>query len=288
MKRGWIINGGLLLGVAALAAYAWHQSTQPKEVTFKLSTQIPTAVKKIEVVPAGGTGYAVEKRGDLWFLTSPMQARADATQAQRLLDLLSASSKEKLPATDLKPFELDHPAVAVKIDGQNFAFGTTNPLTQEQYVATGDGVYLVSAYYASLIPTRADRMIAHTLFSPAEKPVGFTFTSFRVEQKDGKWLVQPPTAAGKEQSSQDDLNRWADDWRLSASLLTQTWTPTATPETIKVALADGKTLALNVIQKAPDLIVGRADERLQFRFSAEMSKRLLEPDLKDQPRAGTP
>ena len=153
---------------------------------------------------------------------------------QRILDLLSASSKEKLAATELARFDLEQPALSVKIDGQTFAFGTNNPLTQDQYLATGDGVYMVSSYYASLIPATAERMLAHSLFTQNETPVGFTFKALRVQQKDGKWILEPAPAAEAERPSQDDLNRWADDWRYASSLITQPWHAKPAAETVQV------------------------------------------------------
>jgi Domain of unknown function (DUF4340) len=276
MKRAWIVNLLLLAGVVGLAVYAWHQGNQPKEPSHKLSVLSAASIKKIEVTPRDGAGYTLEKRGETWFLTSPLDARADQTQVQRILDLLSASSKEKLAATDLKRFDLDPPALKVAFDGQAFSFGTMNPLTQDQYLATGDGVYLVSTYYLSLVPTRADRLLSHSLFNQDEKPVSFAFKNFRVEQKEGKWTVSPE-AAEKERPSQDDLNRWADDWRLASSLLTQPWSGKPTPETVQVKLADGKRVVFMVVRKEPELILARPDEKLQFQFSGEMSRRLLQP-----------
>jgi len=276
MKLGWIVNVLLLAAVIGLGAYAWHKGNQPKEASHSLSTLSPSAVTKIEVTRREGASYALEKRGASWFLTSPLEARADQLQVQRLLDLLAATSKEKLVATDLKRFDLDPPAVKITIDNQVFSFGTTNPLTQEQYLATGGSVYLVSSYYLSLIPTRGDRLLAHNLFHQDEKPISFTFKDFRVEQKDGKWSVLPAPAE-KERPSQDDLNRWADDWRLSSSLLTQLWDGKATSETVQVKLADGKNVVFAVVRKEPELVLARPDEKVQFQFSGEMSRRLLHP-----------
>ena len=42
-------------------------------------------------------------------------------------------------------------------------------------------------------------------------------------------------------------------------------------------LADGRTLKLGVLQKQPELILVRPDEKLQFYFSGEMAKRLTTP-----------
>jgi len=286
MTRGLIVNLLLLIGVIGLGTYAWHKAGQPKEPGHRLSTLASAGVKKIDVAPRNGRGYTLEKRGETWFLSAPIEARADQSQVQRLLDLLSATSKEKLAATELQRFDLDPPAVKVTMDGQSFSFGTINPLTREQYVASGDGVYLVSTYYASLVPSSSDRLLTHSLFKEGEKPVLFRFKAFSVEQKDGKWTVTPPLA-GEQQPSQDDLNRWFDEWRYASSLVTQPWDGKATPDSVQVHLADGKAIVLSVLRREPELILARPDEKLQFQFSGEVARRLLNPTPpKDKEGAG--
>jgi len=286
MTRGLIVNLLLLIGVIGLGAYAWQKAQEPKEATHRLSTLGSAAVKKIEVAPRSGPGYTLEKRGETWFLAAPIEARADQSQVQRLLDLLSATSKEKLAATELQRFDLDPPAVKVTMDGQTFAFGTINPLTREQYIASGDGIYLVSTYYASLVPSSSDRLLTHSLFNEGEKAVAFRFKAFAVEQKDGKWTVTPPLA-GEEQPSQDDLNRWVDEWRYASSLITQPWNGKPTPDSVQVHLADGKSIVFSVLRREPELILARPDEKLQFQFSGEVARRLLNPaPRKDKESAG--
>jgi hypothetical protein len=287
MKLGWVVNLLLLVGVVGLGGYAWHQAKQPKEVSYKLSALTIAGVKKIEVAPRAAPGYTLEKRGETWFLTAPIEARADQTQVQQILGLLTAASKEKLAATDLKRFDLDPPALQVSMDGQTFSFGGTNPLSQDQYLGTGDGVYLVSAYYASLVPRTSDRVLTHSLFNESEKAVGFKFKRFSVEQKDGKWTLAPQPSADKERLSQDDLNRWADDWHYASSLVTQPWNGQPTPDRVDVKLADGKTIAFVVLRREPELVLARPDEKLQFQFSGEMTRRLLNPAPgKDRDSAG--
>jgi hypothetical protein len=287
MRLGWIVNLLLLIGVIGLGAYAWHRSSQPKEPSHKLSALTAAGVKKIEVAPRGAPAYALEKRGETWFLIAPIEARADQTRVRSMLDLLSATSKEKLAATDLNRFDLDPPALKVSMDGQTFAFGGTNPLSQDQYLATGDSVYLVSTYYASLVPNGSNRVLTHSLFNESEKAVGFKFKGFSVEQQDGKWTLAPRPASDKEQVSQDDLNRWADDWHYASSLVTLPWTGKPTPDVVQVKLADGKNIAFFVVRREPELILARPDEKLQFQFSGEMTRRLLNPaPVKDKAGAG--
>jgi hypothetical protein len=88
------------------------------------------------------------------------------------------------------------------------------------------------------------------------------------------------------------MNRWVDGWRFASSLVTQrASTPAGQP--IQVRLADGRTLKLGIVQKQPELILVRPDERLQFHFSGEVARRLLSPPeptvtAGDTPASGVP
>ncbi|HEY7760828.1 MAG TPA: DUF4340 domain-containing protein [Burkholderiales bacterium] len=277
MRIGWIVNLLLLICVAGLAAYAlWGRKAEDLP-GHALAAIKAAEVKRVVIEPRGGKGMILQKQGEDWFLAQPIQARADRGQVDRLLDLLSAKSREKLPATDLQRFELDTPDLKVSFDGHSVAFGTTNPLSQDQYVLSGDGVYLLSAYYRSLVPQSPERVLTHALFRVDEKPVGFALERFRVEQRDAKWTLSPAPADPQKQPTADDLNRWVDDWRLASSLLTQPAAGRPEAETIEVRLVDGRTLRLGVRQREPELVLVRADEKLSFHFSGEMARRLLSP-----------
>ncbi len=281
MKRGWIVN---VLLLAAVAALGWYVLYRPADEApqHKLTTLAPSTVSRVAIEPRAGEPIELDKRGDAWYLVRPFQARADRSQVERLLEITSATAKEKLAATDLVRFDLDRPVLAVTLGEQRFAFGTVNPLSQEQYVLAGDGVYLLPAFYASLVPQRAERLLTHSLFIEGESPTAFALPGFRVELRDAKWVRLP--ANGKEELSQDDLNRWVDGWRFASSLLTQR-ASTKAGEPIQMRLADGRTLKLGILQRQPELILVRPDEKLQFHFSGEMARRLLSPPEPTAPAA---
>jgi hypothetical protein len=273
MRRGWIVNVLLLAAVAALGWYVLYRPAD-EAAQHKLTTLAPSTVSRVVIEPRAGEPIELDKRGDAWYLVRPFQARADRSQVERLLEITSATAKEKLAATDLARFDLDRPALAVTLGEQRFAFGTVNPLSQEQYVLAGDSVYLLPAFYASLVPQRVERLLTHSLFIEGESPTAFVLPGFRVELQDAKWVRLP--GSGKEELSQDDMNRWVDAWRFASSLLTQR-ASTLAGEPIQVRLADGRTLKLGIVQKQPELILVRPDEKLQFHFSGEVARRLLNP-----------
>ncbi len=274
MKRGWIVNVLLLAAVVGLGWYIFYRPAD-EAPQHKLTTLLPSVVSHVLIEPRGGEPIELAKRGEAWYLVRPFEARADRSQVERLLELTSAASKEKLAAAELARFDLDHPALAVTLGEQRFAFGTVNPLNQEQYVQAGDGVYLLPTFYASLVPQKAERLLTHALFVEGETPVAFVLPGFRVELQGPKWVRVP--AAPQEQPSQDEFNRWVEGWRFASSLLTQRAGSNAAKEHVEVRLGDGRTLKLGVLQKQPELILVRPDEKLQFFFSGEVAKRLMTP-----------
>jgi Domain of unknown function (DUF4340) len=286
MRKGWWLNIALLGVVAGLGLYAYFKPGTQEPVQHAISALSPAQVQKLVIERSGDTIELV-KKDNLWSLTSPMAARADASQVNRMLDILSVKSKEKLAATDLARFDLDKPETTLRFGEHALSFGTTNSLTQDQYVLSDGGVYLIPSYYAQQVPSKPDRLLTHSLFAEGEKPVAFELSGIAAEQKDGKWQVTRRQSKEGE-LSQDDLNRWTDDWRLSSSLLTQPYSGKPGIEQIRVKLANGKTLALEVLQKEPDLILARTDENLQFQYSTEAGKRLLEPKPEPLPASEPP
>ena len=107
MKTGWIVNLLLVIAVAGLVAYALYRPKEDAGGPQSAISAIPPAqVKRVRIEPQGAAPIELEKDGDEWFLVQPLRARAERSQVDRLLDLLSARSREKLAATQLERFDL--------------------------------------------------------------------------------------------------------------------------------------------------------------------------------------
>lgn len=273
VRTGWLINLLLLALVAALAAYALYGGNQDDATSYPLTAVAASVVKRIVIEPRDGQAIELHKDGDEWFVTRPLRARANLTQVERMLDLLAVRGSERMPAEDLQRFDLDRPALRVHFDDTVIAFGTTNPLSQEQYALVDDSVFMIGSYHRSVVPDRVERVLTHSLLRKEEKPVAFEMPDFKVARVDGKWALDPPQANAP--VSQDDFNRWVDDWRYASSLLTQPSSGRAPAHVINVKLEDGRTLQVGVLQQEPELILTRTDEKLTFYFSQDTRQRLL-------------
>ena len=270
MSRATLVNIVLALLVVGLGLFLYLRPQPGAAPELALSSLDPEQVTRIRV-ERSGPPIVLEKRDGNWHLTEPYRARADAFRTKQLLDLLHAKASRMLSATDLARFDLDQPATRVVFDDRAIAFGTVNELSNEQYVAAGDGVYLIPVRHAAALPQEAKDVTGRQLFGPDEAPAAIALGGVEMALQDGIWRLRPETPG----VSQDDLNRWGDEWRGASSLLTQKGEGAATGEPITVTLKNGTIVRLTIVQRDPELVLLREDEGLQYHFSAAAGKRLL-------------
>lgn len=273
MTRSWLLNAALLAVVAALAAFIYLKPKHDESGTFPLSTLKADKITQLRLERAARPPVVLEKTGGQWLITAPIAARADPLQVQRLLAIVDARTSSRIAATDLARFDLDRPVARLTVDSQTFSFGTINTVAREQYVLTGNTVYPVELRYGAALPADVTQLISKQLFADGEVPVVFEFSDFAVRTADGKWTVTPAPA----DLSQDDINRWVDDWRLASALRVEPHGKGKAMGKIKVEFKDGRKLTLGIMQREPELVLLRPDQNLQYSFFAQTAKRLLSP-----------
>jgi hypothetical protein len=272
MKGRLWLNLALLAAVAALALAA-HFKPQHTDDEYRLSNLKAADATTVTIENQGAAPIALVRAPQGWRLSAPFAARADEIQVQRLLEILNATAKDRYAASGLARFDLNTPRARVAINGRSFGFGALNPVSGEQYVLTQDGVSLVAARYGAALPAQALQMVSKQLFAADEAPVAFEFPDFRLAQENGRWQLTPAAP----DLSQDDLNRWIDDWRLAGALGVQAASQRKPLATIKVRLKNGSDITVAVLQREPRLALARSDEPYEYQFAGATAQRLLTP-----------
>lgn len=278
MKRSLLVNAVLALLVLGLGLWMTLKPGDKGPEDFPLSAQKPAEVDRITIRRQGLPEFVLEKRDGAWRQSAPFAARAESSQTGRLLDLLAARSQQKLPATDLARFELDKPFATVTLGKDTFAFGTVNTLTSEQYVLSGDAVYLVSPVFGYGLPTREDSLASHRLLGDDEVPAGVEVPGAKLTQQDGKLLLtrtDTADATKSEPPSQDDLSRWLEGWRYASALAVQKLKDAPTGEPLRVSLKGDRTVEFVIVARSPDVKLFRRDENMLFTLSREQGASLL-------------
>ena len=271
-RAGWL-NALLAAAVVALGAFFYFRPAQDAAVEYPLSALKPQEARSLRIERAGAAPIVLDRKQDAWFISAPFAARADASRVQQLLAIVEARAAHRLPAGDRGRFGLEQPEARIIVDGQPFSFGLVSDITREQYVMAGDAVYAVHPRYGAALPVNAVQMASPQLFGADESPVRIALRDFAVEQREGKWTLAPRSG----DLSQDDLLRWVDEWRLASALRVEPRSAARARDEINIQLKNGGGFTLGVLSREPELVLARSDEKLQYRFRAELAKRLFSP-----------
>jgi len=279
MKSRILLNLALIAALIALSLVTYFKPWQGGAPSLKLTQLKRDDITRIVIEPRGATAIKLEKLDGAWRITAPLTAQAEDTQVDRLVDIVNAIAKQKLANADPGQFDLNPPQVRVTLNDQAIAFGRINDITYEQYAATADGIYLVPPLYGYGIPTDATKLLSRHLLDAGEVAVAFDFGRHRIERDDkGTWVASGEFAPAKEQPlSQDDFNRWADEWRYTSALSVEPDKSSPAREQVGVRFKSGKTVIMRIVQKEPDFQLVRSDNAMRYHFGVEVGQRLLDP-----------
>ena len=281
MKSKVLLNLVLVLLLTGLVLYALFRPKEQSDPGIRLTQLKREDITRVTVERRGSPTIQLQKRDGGWRISAPLQTRADPIQVDRLTDIATATARHKLPPGDAGRYQLDPPQMKLTLNDEAFAFGRINDVTYEQYVATAGAVYLVAPFYGYGIPTEVTKLVSRKLLDDTEMPVAFDFRRYRIVRDDrGTWSITGayPAQQGKA-LSQDDFNRWADEWRFTSSLGAEPRRRARGKDLLVVQFKDGKKVTMEIMQKQPEFVLVRSDENMQYRFGAEVGRRLLDPQV---------
>ncbi len=294
MKNRWLLNFVMLAVIGGLVAFLYLRP----EVSTNAPAQYAISQLKladfsaIKVEFPARKAVAFEKADGFWRMTAPYKARADQLSVQRILSIIAATSEEKFPANDLAKYGLNNSELKIQLTSstgvEEFIFGTHNPVTDEQYLAYKDAVYLIQAGYSEAASVQPIELVDKLPLGSAElKQIsGFNFShleqweeiGLNVDLEAGNWKVNTPKA----KPTQNELNEWLDfSWKQNPAKSVELYVPdrkTVYPS-FEVKLKDGKKIRFDKIQESPELLLARPDEGLLYHFSNDVGFTMLNPPI---------
>lgn len=293
MKNRWILNLLLFCVVAGLVTFLYMRPKQEaqQEAAYEISAYKLAEFSAISVEFPAKAAVTFEKVNGYWHLTAPHKTRADQASVQRILSIIAARSKEKIVSTDLEKFGLNNPSIKLKLirddkSNEDFLFGTHNPVTDEQYVAHKNAIYLLPVNYAEAAATQVIELVDKIPLKPTEKIAGFDFsrleqweeTRLNVDLVDGNWKASIPVA----KPQQNEFNEWIDfSWVHTFAKSVEFYTPDrkATYPSVEVKLRDGTKVHFDKMQESPELLLARPDEGIIYHFDSEAGFNMLNPPI---------
>jgi hypothetical protein len=276
-KRRWLLNAGLLGLIAALAWVAAQRSGQQNDAPSPpLTVLSAAAVSHVRIERPEQSAIAIEKTGNEWKLTAPLPARANRLNVETLLRVLSAPIETRFQAVtaELPQYGLEKPSARVWLENEEIAFGTLHPLKNQIYVLHNNEVVLIPGYHLSAATYPYTNFIDSRLFEEDRKLTSLRLPGFMLGLKDGVWRRQP---VDKKLTS-DRINDFASEWQNASALSVDKYSGTEPVDHIEIAcVRDGKNekIRLGILAYKPDFVLYRPDENLEYHFTEETGKRLL-------------
>jgi hypothetical protein len=273
VKSRWFLNLVLAALAVALGVFAYLMPRSGERDTFALSTLAAREVTLIRIERTGNPATTLERKDERWQLTAPLAAPAEPFQVERLLAILSARSPQRMAPAELGRFDLDAPPMQLTFNTQTFGFGLVSTLTREQYVLTEGAVYVIAPRYGATVPVDSMQLVRLRLFADSAAPARFALPGVSLSRGDAGWSTTPPRTG----LSEDDLNRYADEWRFATATRVARARARPALAVIQIEFKDGETVALDVVQREPALVLRRRDLELEYTLTAASAQRLLTP-----------
>lgn len=299
MKNRWLLNLILLLAVAGLVAFLY---LKPKaevvdEKAYELSSFKLSEFSQVRVNFPTRTPLSFKKVDGFWRMLSPFKARADRTSVLRMISIVAAKTETKItPANgeqftteELEKFGLTKPSIRLHLlrddDSQEeVLFGTFNPITDEQYVAHKQAVYLLPIQYSEVVSTQDIELVDKSPLKPQEKIASFDFShleqwqdaGLKLKRDDGaKWALSVKEATDTHES----LDEWVQfSWVQAAAQSVKFYKPDRQQYPfLMVYMEDGSKVRFDKLQESPQLLLGRPDEGIIYTFPADEGFTMLNP-----------
>lgn len=272
------LNLVMFITIAGLAVFLYFRPQSLDIHKYPLSTSSIEAVQNLRIVRQQQE-IALKQLDNHWYLVKPVQARADERKIAEILEILTVSSNQRLPLADLERFGLDQPNVRLYLNNEYFGFGGFAPTTHQQYVATGDQVYLISPRYVLALPSNASDLINPQLLASDEIPVKFELNHLTVEFQNENWH----TAMQHSDEALDEatIKHWIQLWQTAHArelILEQALgADFVVKGFINIALQNGQEINLRILQNEFSLVLLRVNGGFGYQFPIDAGQQLVDP-----------
>lgn len=278
MKPRLLVNLGLLGVIAVLATIA---ILKPGKNDVESTPLLALDLQGLNRVTLKNKETLVfEKKAGLWNLTAPFAAPVNQVRVGQLLDITKAVSEAAYPlkSDDLAQFGLNAPQAILGLDDITLQFGSTDPIKMRRYVRIGDTLHLVEDNFFHHLTASATDYVDKRLIPEGAKIREIQLSDLKATRdQQGQWTVEPSTTTGI------DLAELASVWATARAIDVKRWNPVAEGETIRIGFSEGAAVEFVILNKSPELVVGRKDLGLQYTLTAETSRELLnQPKTKSE------
>lgn len=272
MKRTQL-NLGLAVAVAGLAVAVWVSREKPEQ-HLPLTPIAENDLKTIVIGHPDAKTIRLEKQGEGWRLTEPVDAPTDALEVSSLIGLTKLDVLRSLPIGEVKLGELglEPPKFTVKLNDVELGFGDTEPIEYRRYVKADSQVALVTDPPSAALDADYSDLVSKELIPAGAKMLRIEVPGLKVVRgADGQgWVAEGVADAGT-----DAAQTLADAWKNARAM----WNgriPDGTPsgEAVRIVTESGE-IQLRIAAREPQLQIDRLDYGIRYTLSKADADKLL-------------
>lgn len=274
MKRRQL---NLLLGVVALGLMAavFFSREQPEPPPPPLTALAEADINRIVIRHSGEPDIRLEKRGAEWWLTQPVETRAEPVEIGAILNLPARGSQRRYPvsAMDLSEIGLDPSGWSVQLNDVRIEFGGVDPIESRRYARIGDTVHLIDDPPSAALDAEYNDLVARRLL-PADADLRrIELPGLVLSRNDKKAWDVAPAAADR---GADAAQRLADAW-LQAQAMWITPLDAGQRGRGKIEIRAGdETFRFTILDRENQLVLARPELGVQFTLSKTLDSDLFE------------
>lgn len=235
MRRRILINLAVVALAGLLAAVAWVDFDRGEGVP-RLTGLSPEEIRVVRIQDSDGETVRMERRGDRWAITEPVEAPASQFHVEQLLQISRAPSERRYGMDDVDGRELGliPPQIKLALNGKGIGLGDTDPMDDLRYAAVDGEVHLIPDGLMPLLEGPWWNFLDRHLLPRGDAVTGLATAGFAGRANEDGWQVDRgdlPASGFAELAA-----AWQDAEALVARPLDET--PVGTPD-VRVRLEEG-------------------------------------------------
>jgi hypothetical protein len=270
--------------VAGLAAAAYFGREQPEPPPPPLTALKADDINRILVRHTGHPDIRLEKRDATWWLTAPVETRAEGIEVGALLELAGRASQRRYPVAemDLAKLGLAPSEWIIQLNDVRLEFGGLDPIESRRYLRLGDTVHLIEDPPSAALDAEYHDLVARRLLPDGAQLTRIQLPGLTLTRSDkAGWAVTPTTA----DRGADAAQALADAW-LRAQAMWVTPLDRRRRAQGEVRIQAGKeSLRFVILDRQEQLLLARPELGVQFALSKTLDSELFE--LKAPPKPET-
>lgn len=272
------LNMIMLVTIMAALMFLYFKPYAEQVQEYSISALSRDAVQKVRIVKQHNEIILTKENGR-WRLVQPVQTRADEKKIAEIIQVHLAKAQQRFPLENLERFGLDRPYIQLYLDDQYVGFGGYVPITNQQYVANDEYVYVISPRYGLAFPAHATDLASRQLLEPEEIPVRFESDQFVVELQPPQWHIKSQRSG--DLPEEQTLKQWVTLWQTAQAekilLVPEMDAGFVDFGHMNIRLQNNEYIALNILHSADQIVFVRLNEEIGYAFSKQVGQQLLTP-----------